>query len=146
MDGGGTGELVEWDDEYEGAVTGDGKICVADVVRNEGVDVGVEVNENPDVDGGWVERDEDGDEMAGDVVIPEAADRDVSEAEMSVLELEVDEGGKLIPALDLVSMVGPAVSEGTDILRTERESAVHNNANGAYHLGLEKIRSPSPFA
>lgn len=146
MEGVGTGELVEWDDEYEGAVAGDEKICVVDIVGNEGVDVGEEVNENPDVDGGWVERYEDGDEMAGDVVIPEAADRDVSEAETSVLELEVDEGGKLIPALDLVSMVGPAVSEGTDILGTERESAVDNNANGVYHLGLEKMRSPSPFA
>ena len=84
------------------------------------MNIGVEIEVNPDMDSELVERDKDrdDDEIAEDEIniVPDAADQEVNEAETSELELKTVEGGRLVPALVLASVDGPGESEVAETL------------------------------
>lgn len=85
------------------------------------MDAGVEGKVNSDADDELVENvsDKDGDnEIAEDevVIVRDVVNPDVSEAETSELELRVEESGRLVPALVLVSVFGPNKSEVKETL------------------------------
>lgn len=106
------GELVGSVEEYEDIDAGDEDVCVVKVIGNGKVDVGAEVGVTPDIDGD--------DEIAQDEVniVPDVVNRDVSEAETPELELKVEESGRLVPALVLVSAVDPGESEVEETLES----------------------------
>lgn len=103
----GKGEPVERDDDCDELAVRNENVCVIDVGE---VSVAVEVRVNPDTDGELVEKGKD-DEIAEDGVVPDAVDGDVSERTTSELELKVEDSGRLVPALVVVSVVGPEVTE-----------------------------------